>query len=41
MKILTYFTLILLTAATPFVAWPNDILGIWKNDMDEAKVEIF
>jgi uncharacterized protein (DUF2147 family) len=31
----------LLTAATPFVAGPNDILGIWKTDMDEAKVEIF
>lgn len=25
----------------PLVAGPSDILGIWKTDMDEAKIEIF
>jgi len=41
MKALVYFTIVLLTAATPFAAGPNDISGIWKTDMDEAKVEIY
>jgi uncharacterized protein (DUF2147 family) len=30
-----------MTAATPIVAGTSDILGIWKTDLDEAKVEIF
>jgi len=41
MKILTCLTIILLSAATAFGAGLIGILGIWKTDMDEAKIEIF
>ena len=41
MKALTFFTLILLTSTTAFGAGPSDILGIWKTEMGESKVEIF
>ena len=41
MKILTIFALILLTATTAFGAGPSDILGIWRTERDESKVEIF
>lgn len=41
MKVLTFFTLILLTAATGFGAGLSGILGIWKTAMGESKVEIF
>jgi uncharacterized protein (DUF2147 family) len=40
-KVLTFFTLILLTATTAFGAGLSDILGIWKTAMGESKVEIF
>ncbi len=41
MNVLTFFTLILLTATTAFGFGPTDILGIWKTTMGESKVEIF
>lgn len=40
MKILTSFMIILLVATIAFSAGPNDILGIWKTEGDESKVEI-
>jgi uncharacterized protein (DUF2147 family) len=40
-KVLIFFTLILLTEASLFAAEPNDILGIWNTDQGEAKVEIY
>jgi uncharacterized protein (DUF2147 family) len=41
MKVLTVFTLMLLTATTAFGAGLSGILGIWKTAMGESKVEIF
>lgn len=41
MKISVWFTLLLLTATTAFGAGSTSILGIWKTEMDESKVEIF
>ncbi len=41
MKILTCFTVLLLTATTAFGAGSSSILGIWKTEMDESKVEVF
>jgi uncharacterized protein (DUF2147 family) len=41
MKIATFFLFILLTAATAFGAGPSSILGTWKTEMDESKVEVF
>jgi len=41
MKILTCFTILLLSATTAFGAGPNGILGIWNTELDESKVEIF
>ena len=41
MKISTFFALILLTATTAFGAGPSDILGIWRTERDESKVEVF
>ena len=41
MKILTFSALILLTATTAFGAGPSDVLGIWRTERDESKVEIF
>ena len=41
MKILTWVTVILLTAATAFCDGPSGILGIWKTEKGESKVEIF
>lgn len=41
MKISLWITLFLLSASTAFGAGLNDILGIWKTEMDESKVEIF
>ena len=40
MKVLTSFMIILLMATIAFSAGPNDILGIWKTEGDESKVEI-
>jgi uncharacterized protein (DUF2147 family) len=40
-KILTCFTVILLTATTAFGTGLSGILGIWKTEMGESKVEIF
>ncbi len=41
MKISTYITIILLTATNPFGTGLSDILGVWKTETGEAKVEIF
>jgi uncharacterized protein (DUF2147 family) len=41
MKIAIWFILVLLTATTAFGADSSGILGIWKTEKDEAKVEIF
>ena len=41
MKVLTFFTLILLMATNPLGTGMSDILGIWKTETGEAKVEIF
>jgi uncharacterized protein (DUF2147 family) len=41
MKVMTFFTLILLAATTSLGAGPNDILGTWRTERDESKVEIF
>jgi len=41
MKISPWIALFLLTASTAFSADLNGILGIWKTEMDESKVEIF
>jgi uncharacterized protein (DUF2147 family) len=41
MKILTCFMALLLTAAASFGADLNGIVGIWRTEMDESKVEVF
>lgn len=41
MQVLTFFALTLLAATTAFGAAQNGILGIWKTEKDESKVEIF
>lgn len=41
MKISIGFTLLLLTATSAFGAGSSAILGIWKTEKDESKVEIF
>jgi len=41
MKIITCLTIILLTAATSFGAGLSGILGVWKTENGEAKVEIY
>ena len=41
MKVLIFFSLILLTATTLYGAEPSDILGTWKTERDESQVEIF
>jgi uncharacterized protein (DUF2147 family) len=41
MKILTCITILLLTVSTAFSVDLNGILGVWKTEMDESKVEIF
>jgi uncharacterized protein (DUF2147 family) len=41
MKILTCLMVILLTTPTAFGTGLSDILGVWKTETGEAKVEIF
>ena len=41
MKILTYFLVLLLSSTTALGSGLNSILGIWKTEMDESKVEIY
>ena len=41
MKVLTFFALILLAATSAFGAGSSDVLGTWKTEMDESKVEIY
>lgn len=41
MKVVTCVVLLLLSATTPFSAGPSGILGIWRTERDESKVEIY
>jgi len=41
MKILTFFTVLLLSARIAFGDNLDSIFGIWKTELDESKVEIF
>lgn len=41
MKILICFMITVLTAANPLGTGLSDILGVWKTEKGEAKVEIF
>lgn len=41
MKILTCFTYLLLSATTVLGADPSGMLGIWKTEKNESKIEIF
>jgi uncharacterized protein (DUF2147 family) len=41
MQVLTFLALILLAATTAFSAGSSGILGIWKTEKDESKVEVF
>jgi uncharacterized protein (DUF2147 family) len=41
MKILTILAALLLPLATACGAGPGDILGIWKTELDESKVEVY
>ena len=41
MKIWTFFATVLLTATTDFGAGPIDILGSWKPDGRDSKLELF
>ena len=41
MKLLTCFAIILLSVTSAFGADLDGILGIWKTEMDESKVEVF
>ena len=41
MKRSLWFALLLLSATTAFGADLNGILGIWKTELDESKVEVF
>ncbi|MGD0585273.1 MAG: DUF2147 domain-containing protein [Oryzomonas sp.] len=39
-RMLLLFTLLLMTATTAFAAGPDGILGIWRTEREESKVEI-
>jgi len=41
MQVLTFFALTLLTVTSAFGAGSNGILGIWKTELGESKVEVF
>jgi len=41
MKTVACFVAILLSVTTAFGAGSDDILGIWRTEMDESKVEVF
>lgn len=41
MKVLPFFALIMLAATNALGAGTSDILGTWKTENDESKVEIF
>src|SRR6266568_8728910 len=41
MKFRIFFTMIILVATTAFGAGQNDILGHWKTEGDESKLEVF
>ncbi|MBW4055556.1 MAG: DUF2147 domain-containing protein [Proteobacteria bacterium] len=41
MKFLTFFAALLLSTANVFGAGMGDILGIWKSELDESKVEVY
>lgn len=41
MKVWTFFTTVLLMATTAFSAGPSDILGSWKTDGGDSRLELF
>jgi len=41
MKVCTLFAIVLLTAATAFGAGPRDLLGSWKTDGGDSRLELF
>ena len=41
MKVWTFFATVLLTATTAFGAGPGNILGSWKTDGGDARLEFF
>lgn len=41
MKFLTLFAALLLSTTTVLGAGTGDILGIWKTELDESKVEVY
>jgi uncharacterized protein (DUF2147 family) len=41
MKFLTLFAAVLLSTTTVLGAGTDDILGIWKTELDESKVEVY
>ena len=41
MKFLTLFAALLLSTTTVQAAGTDDILGIWKTELDESKVEVY
>ena len=41
MKIWTFSAIILLTAATAFGAGPAEIIGVWKTDGGDSRLELF
>lgn len=41
MKPLAFFAIFVVATTTSFGAGPSDILGTWRTDGDESKVEIF
>jgi uncharacterized protein (DUF2147 family) len=41
MKFLTLFAAVLLSTTTTLGAGTDDILGIWKTELDESRVEVY
>ncbi|KAF0216333.1 MAG: hypothetical protein FD174_3787 [Geobacteraceae bacterium] len=41
MKVWTFFATVLLTATTAFDAGPSDVLGWWKTDGGDSRLELF
>lgn len=41
MRIRIFLTTILLTATTAFGTGPNDILGLWKTEVNDSQLEFF
>lgn len=41
MKFLTFFAALLLSTTIALAAGTDDILGVWKTELDESKVEVY